>query len=124
MKRLIIILAIMAAAVVTVVSCHKQTPEELAIEQVQKGCIGNWTGTLLGTKVDVTITSDFKITTTNNFSAKIVNWYYHSGAVWAELNDPNHSAMAITITGVKMQITSNSLDIIAALPLELSKLLQ
>lgn len=125
MKKVLVFLAIIAAVVVTTVSCNKKSPEEIAIEQVQKACVGDWTGTLpLGQQVNVTITPNFKITTTGNFSAQIANWYYKSGAVWVELNDPNHTAMSIEVFGVKMKITSNSLDIIAALPSELNKLLK
>ena len=125
MKKILVFLSIIALAAVTFVSCQKKTPAELAIEQVQKACVGTWSGQLpLGKQVEVTFSSDFKITTTGNFAAQIVNWYYQDGAVWVELNDSDHTNMNIVITGVKMYITSNSLTIYASLPSELSKLLK
>ena len=125
MKKILVFLSIIALAAVTFVGCQKKTPAELAIEQVQKACVGTWTGTLpLGQQVSVTFSSDFKITTTGNFSAQIVNWYYQDGAVWVELNDPDHTNMSIYVSGVKMMITSNSLAIYTTLPSELSKLLK
>ena len=125
MKKILVFLSIIALAAVTFVSCQKKTPAELAIEQVQKACVGTWSGTLpLGQQVNVTFSSDFKITTTGNFAAQIVNWYYADGSVWVELNDPDHTKMSIVINGVKMYLTSNSLTIYASLPSELSKLLK
>ena len=123
MKRVLIILALIAVAAVTAVCCHKQTPEELAIEKVQRGCIGEWTGTLpLGQQVNVSISPDFKITTTGNFSAQVFSWFYKSGTVWAELNDTNHTAISIAVSEAKMIITSNDAFIYLSLPPELNKL--
>ena len=123
MKKILVFLSIIALAAVTFVSCQKKTPAELAIEQVQKACIGTWTGTVPhGNQVEVTFSPDFKITTTGNFSAQIVSWDYQNGTVYAELND--HTNMAIAVSGVKMYITSNSLTVYASLPSELSKLLK
>lgn len=104
----------------TVVSCNKQ--EDPAIVSAKAAIVGTWRGPLLGEDVTVTISPDFKISATNNYTAQITKWYMDNGKVKVELNNSSALGMIVDITGVKMKLTYNSTDI--KLPTSLDKMVQ
>ena len=60
MKKNIVILAVIAAAAMTAISCQKQ--EDPAITNIKKACVGTWVGEIDGDEIEVTFTSAGKIT--------------------------------------------------------------
>ena len=125
MKKLFVIIAIIAAAAVCAISCNKQDPTvDPDIAKVQSGCVGNWKGTIGDKEITVTFSADGKITTTGNFSATITKWYKKNGSVCVDLDNDSAKSMMIAVNGVNMTITSNSADINAAIPSSLKKMLQ
>ena len=116
MKKLFVILAVIAVAALTVTSCKKD--EDPAISKVKKECVGTWAGTLSGNTVNVVITSAFKITC-GNFEASITNWYMKNGSVCVDLN--NGKSMMISTNGNQMTITSNDAAISSSLPSSLTR---
>lgn len=125
MKKLFVIVAIIAAAAVCAISCKKSDPTvDPDIAKVKTGCVGDWKGTIGDKDVTVTFTADGKITTTGNFSATITNWYKKNGSVAVDLDNSSAKSMMIQISGVNMTITSNNAEINAAIPSSLKKLLK
>ena len=103
MKKNIVILAVIAAAAMTAISCQKQ--EDPAITNIKKACVGTWVGEIDGDEIEVTFTSAGKITCTpNNFSATITNWH---------MNGKN---VCIDIKGTNMYLTTNNAVLSKNLP--------
>lgn len=122
MKKIFVIIAVVAVAVMSAVSCKKA--EDPAITSVKAGCVGDWTGEIESKTVTVTFSPSFKITTTGNFEAQITNWSVKSGSVWVELDNSPAKVMAIQINGVNMKVTTESADLKAVIPSSMTKLLQ
>lgn len=103
-----------------VVSCNKQ--DDPAVVSAKAAIVGTWEGPLLGEVVSVTISPDFKISSTNNYTAQITKWYMDNGKVKVELNNSSALGMIVEINGVKMKLTYNSADI--KLPTSMDKMLK
>lgn len=120
MKKLLLLAAFIAVAAVAVVSCNKQ--DDPAVVSAKAAIVGTWEGPLLGEVVSVTISPDFKISSTNNYTAQITKWYMDNGKVKVELNNSSALGMIVDITGVKMKLIYNSADI--KLPTSMDKMLK
>lgn len=120
MKKLLLLAAFIAVAAVAVVSCKKQ--EDPAVTSAKSAIVGTWRGSLLGEDIIVTISSDYKISGTNNYSAQITKWYMDNGKVKVELDNSSALGMIVEINGVKMKLTYNSSDI--KIPTSMEKMLK
>lgn len=115
MKKLFFILAVIAAATVTVVSCKKQ--EDPAITKIKNDCVGTWQGTIGDKTIDVTFTSAGKISCTpNNFSASITKWYMKGNNVCIDLDNDSSMSVIINVVGVNMTLSTNNAILSQNLP--------
>jgi len=115
MKKIFVILAVIAAATLTATSCKKQ--EDPAITNIKKACVGTWKGDIDDVEIKVTFTADGKISCTpNNFSATITNWYMSGKNVCVELDNNAAKSMIIDVKGTNMYLTTNNAELSKNLP--------
>ena len=115
MKKLFVLLAVIAVAAVTVSSCKKS--EDPAITNIKKACVGTWVGEISGTEIEVTFTSAGKISCTpNNFAATITNWYMNGKNVCIDLDNDTAKSLIIDVKGTNMYLTTNNAVLSQNLP--------
>jgi len=114
MKKLFVILAVIAVAALTVTSCKKD--EDPAITAMKKACVGTWEGKIGDKTVDVTFTSEGKISTTGNFSATITRWHMNGKNVCFDLDNDSAKSAIIDVKGTNMYLTTNNADLSKKLP--------
>ena len=115
MKKLFVILAVIAVAALTAASCKKQ--EDPAITNIKKACVGSWIGEIGDAEIEVTFTAAGKITCTpNNFAATITNWFMNGKNVCIELDNNTAKTVIIDVKGTNMYLTTNDAILSQNLP--------
>ncbi len=115
MKKLFVILAVIAVAALTATSCKKQ--EDPAITNIKKACVGTWVGEINDVEIEVTFTSAGKITCTpNNFTATITDWFMKGNNVCIELDNNAAKTVIIDVKGTNMYLTTNDAILSKNLP--------
>ena len=115
MKKLFVLLAVIAVAAVTVSSCKKA--EDPAITNIKNACVGTWVGEIDGNEIEVTFTSAGKITCTpNNFAATITNWYMSGKNVCIDLDNDTAKSLIIDVKGTNMYLITNNAVLSKNLP--------
>lgn len=115
MKKLFVILAVIAVAALTATSCKKQ--EDPAITNIKKACVGSWIGEINDVEIEVTFTSAGKITCTpNNFAATITDWFMSGKNVCIELDNNASKTVIIDVKGTNMYLTTNDAILSKNLP--------
>lgn len=115
MKKLFVILAVIAAAALTAISCNKQ--EDPAITSIKKACVGTWVGEIGENEIEVTFTAAGNITCSpNNFAAVITDWFMKGNNVCIELDNNAAKTVIIDVKGTNMTLTTNDAILSANLP--------
>lgn len=115
MKKIIVILAVIAAAALTATSCKKQ--EDPAITAIKNACVGTWIGEIGENQIEVTITAAGSITCSpNNFAAFITDWFMKGKDVCIELDNNAAKTVIIDVKGTNMYLTTNDAILSANLP--------
>lgn len=118
MKKIFVILAVIAVAALTASSCKKQ--EDPAITNIKKACVGTWIGDIDDDEIEVTFTAAGKITCTpNNFAATITEWFMNGKNVCIELDNNAAKTVIIDVKGTNMYLTTNDAILSKNLPGEL-----
>lgn len=124
MKKILMILAVVAVAVFTSVSCKKTDPQGDEVARVKAAAMGDWTGTLSilagGGEVTVTFT-ETKITTTGDLTVNITRWYAIDKDVYVKLDDEMKTDMKIEVNGAQMNLAGNSTFFLMNFPSTLAK---
>ncbi len=124
MKRILMLLAVVAVAVFASVSCKKSDPQADEIARVKAAVVGDWTGNLSllagGEEVTVTFTEK-KITTTGNLTVNIVRWFVIDNSVYVELDDEMKTKMLIAVNGAKLHLEGDSTFFFMNFPSDLTK---
>lgn len=115
MKKIFVILAVIAVAALTASSCKKQ--EDPAITNIKKACVGTWIGDIGDVETEVTFTAAGKISCTpNNFAATITNWFMNGKNVCIELDNNASKTVIIDVKGTNMYLTTNDAILSKNLP--------